>query len=171
MAEENGTIERPFTAFNFKVVFTRENEDRPLCEAAFSECDGLEVTMEPKTFREGGNNVSQIHLVGPVTYGQLSLKRGMTSSFDLWTWYDDVLQRPNHGLRVDGMVVMLASRRTPKEEREEGSAGGREQVTFLLSRCLPVRIKAPALSAADGQVAIEELQVAYERLKIVKLSS
>jgi phage tail-like protein len=165
MPNGDGVLERPFTAFNFRVVFTREGESDPLCHGAFAECDGLEVTMEPKTYREGGNNVSQIHLVGPVSYGQLSLKRGMTSSFDLWTWYDDVLTRADHGLRLDGIVVMLGSQRAPEEE------GGDEveQATFFLSRCLPVRIKAPALSAKDGQIAIEELTVAYERLKILKL--
>lgn len=165
MADEQANIERPFTAFNFKVVFTREGEDEPLCAAAFAECDGLEVTMQPKTIQEGGNNVTQIHLVGPLTYGQLSLKRGMTSAFDLWTWYDDVCRREHYGLRVDGIVVMLASQRAPEEE----GAGEVEQATFLLSRCLPVRIKAPALNAKDGQIAVEELQVAYERLKIVSL--
>lgn len=165
MPDEQASVERPFTAFNFKVVFTREGQDEPLCGGAFAECDGLEVTMQPKTIQEGGNNVSQIHLVGPLTYGQLSLKRGMTSSLDLWTWYDDVCQRENYGLRVDGVVVMLASQRAP----EDAGGGEVEQATFLLSRCLPVRIKAPALSAKDGQIAIEELQVAYERLKIVRL--
>jgi phage tail-like protein len=162
---EEGLLERPFTAFNFRVVFTREGESEPLCQAAFAECDGLEVTMEPKTYREGGNNVTQIHLVGPVGYGQLSLKRGMTSAFDLWTWYDDVLTRAHHGLRLDGIVVMLGSQRAPEDE----GGGDVEQATFLLSRCLPVRIKAPALNAKDGQVAIEELTVAYERMKILKL--
>ena len=37
--------------------------------------------------------------------------------------------------------------------------------SFQLSRCVPVKLKAPALSARDGQVAVEELQVAYETLR------
>ena len=32
--------------------------------------------MEPKTIREGGNNTTMVHFVGPVSYGQLTLKRG-----------------------------------------------------------------------------------------------
>lgn len=167
MAQGDGVLERPFTAFNFKVVFTREGQDTPLCDAAFAECDGLEMTMEPKTFQEGGNNVSQIHLVGPVTYGQLSLKRGMTASFDLWTWFDEVAQRSGYGERVDGVVVMLGSRRSP-ETTEGGEEVPAVFPTFLLSGCLPVRIKAPTLNASDGEVAIEELEVAYERLQLVK---
>ena len=46
----------PFTAFNFGVEI-RVNDAIPrVCSAAFAECDGLEMTMEVKTIREGGNN-------------------------------------------------------------------------------------------------------------------
>ena len=43
---------------------------------------------------------------------------------------------------------------------------GRERVRFVLSRCLPVKVKAPPLNAKDGAVAIEELQIAYERISV-----
>jgi phage tail-like protein len=151
---------RPLTAFNFRVVLTLDGEDRPLCDAAFAECDGLEMTMEPKTYQEGGNNLAQIHLAGPVTYGQLTLKRGMTTSHDLWRWFDRVVEGET-GLRADGLVQLLGS--APARPDGEGEA----QVGFLLSRCLPVRIKAPALNAKDGAVAIEEMAVAYERLRLL----
>ncbi|MBO0779033.1 MAG: phage tail protein, partial [Ktedonobacteraceae bacterium] len=55
----------PFTTFNFAVeINVPEIADLPtyLCDAAFSECDGLEMTMEVKTIREGGNNGKQIRL-------------------------------------------------------------------------------------------------------------
>ena len=37
--------------------------------------------------RVGGVNDRQIHLIGPVTYSQLTLKRGMTSNLQLWQWF------------------------------------------------------------------------------------
>ena len=40
--------------------------------------------------------------------------------------------------------------------------------SFLLSRCVPVKLKAPALSGKDGMVAIEEFQLAYETLTLKK---
>ena len=85
---------RPFTAFNFSVEITLDGVDgvsSPICGAAFSECDGLEITLEPKTIREGGRNNGPIHLAGAMSYGQLTLKRGMTNSFDLWKWFGDRL--------------------------------------------------------------------------------
>lgn len=160
MAEQKDNTVRPFTTFNFKVVFTREGQSEPICNAAFSECDGLEMTMEPKTYQEGGNNFAQHHLVGPVTYGQLTLKRGMTDSYDLWRWFDDVVGG-QLGHRVNGEVLFLGSQ--PKNK--DGSDNIR--MSFYLSRCLPIKLRAPTLNATDSSVAIEEMQVAYERLKVV----
>jgi phage tail-like protein len=143
----------PFTAFNFSVEINRGTDGKPLANAAFSECDGLEQTMEVKTIREGGGNDRQIRLSGPVAFGQLTLKRGMTAGFDLWTWFKDSLADPR--LRADAEVVLLAA------------DGSTERARFLLTRCLPIKIKAPALNAKDGQIAIEELQLVYETLQLV----
>lgn len=148
-------LARPFTVFNFSVNLTLPGQARPFCQATFAECDGLEMTMEPKKIQEGGNNRQAIHLIGPVSYGQLSLKRGMTpDSFELWDWFDRVLQQDQHGLRADGLVIMLAS------------DGQTQQAIFELTRCLPIKLKAPAFNAASGAVGVEEMQIAYETLSI-----
>lgn len=144
----------PFTAFNFAVEINRGEEGSALVNAAFSECDGLEMNLEVKTIREGGSNDRQIRFNGAAAYGQLTLKRGMTESFDLWDWFADSMRDPR--LRASADVVMFAA------------DGTTERARFRLARCVPVKIKAPALNAKDGQVAIEELQVAYESLRLVK---
>lgn len=152
----NDTIMQPFVAFNFAVEIDLSESPGggvKLCNAAFAECDGLEMTMEPKTIREGGSN-AQVRLAGPVSFGLLTLKRGMTASFDLWDWFDDVQLDPS--LRANTEVVMFAA------------DGETVLVSFVLSRCLPVKLKAPALNAKDGAVAIEELQIAYETLSLRK---
>ncbi len=146
--------ERPFTTFNFRVTLQLDGESRPICEGEFSEVDGLEMSLAPKTIREGGNNARQIHLVGPVSYGQLTLKRGMTSNFDLWRWFGEVQQ--NRALRASGEIIMLAADRST------------ETVRFQLTGCLPVKLRAPSLSARDGLLAIEEMQIAYEALEVTR---
>ena len=62
--------------------------------------------MDVKTIREGGNNGAQIRLTGPMNFGQLTLKRGMTANFDLWDWFKAMLTNP--ALRADAEVVLLA---------------------------------------------------------------
>ena len=143
----------PFTTFNFSVEINRGQSGGPLAAAEFSECDGLEMTMDVKTIREGGANDRPIRVNGPVNYSNLTLKRGMTRNHDLWTWFQDSVADPR--LRADAEVVMLAP------------DGKTEQARFQLSRCVPVKMKAPALAAKDGNVAIEEIQIAYETLKFV----
>jgi phage tail-like protein len=129
-----------------------------LVNAAFSECDGLDMTMDIKTIREGGNNTQQIRMVGAVNYGQVTLKRGMTASFDLWDWFD-AQQHANptqlrKDIRGDVDVVIIAPDRTT------------ELVRFVLKKCLITKLKAPALNAKDGVVAIEEMQLSYESMTL-----
>ena len=139
----------PFTAFNFGVEIVPEGASAPLVSAAFSECDGLEMGMDVKTIREGGSNDRQVRLAGPATFGQLTLKLGMTlASFELWKWMADSIADPS--LRAQAEVVLYAA------------DGSTERARIVLQRCLPVKLKAPALNAKDGAVAVEELQLAYE---------
>jgi phage tail-like protein len=111
----------------------------------------LEMTMDVKTIREGGNNGVQIRLTGPINYSSLTLKRGMTETFDLWKWVELVQTNPE--IRADAQVIVYSPDKKVKAK-------------FILSRCLPVKLKAPPLNAKDGGVAIEELQLAYESLKL-----
>ena len=111
-------------------------------------------TSDVKTIREGGNNGRQIRLTGPLTFGQVTMKRGMTSNLELWDWFNLMLS--DQSLRADAEVVIFAS------------DGETERARFQLSRCVPVKLKSPPLNAKDGAVAIEELQIAYEKLTLKK---
>jgi phage tail-like protein len=141
-------VSEPFTAYSFRVDILLPDSQEPLCDAAFAECDGLELRLDVRSLREGGNNAGPILLAGGASYGQVTLRRGMTSSFDLWDWCGAVLNDP--GLRADAVVTVLS----PDLETV--------RARFRLRRCLPVRLKAPRLDALDGAIAIEELQLACE---------
>ncbi len=142
----------PFTNFNFSIEITQASSAARLVSAAFAECDGLEMTMEVKTIREGGSNNRQVRLTGPLNFGTLTLKRGMTANFDLWDWFTQMSDDP--ALRANVDVVLYAPN------------GQDVRARFKLARCLPVKLKAPALNAKDGTLAIEELQIAYESLTL-----
>ena len=148
------SVNYPFTNFNFAVSIHVDGVAEQICDAAFAECDGLEMTMDVKTIREGGNNGKQIRLAGPMTFGQVTMKRGMTANLELWDWFNLMLEKPS--LRAKAEVVIFAA------------DGETERARFLLSRCIPVKLKSPPLNAKDGAVAIEEFQMAYETLTLVK---
>ncbi|HSN77282.1 MAG TPA: phage tail protein [Anaerolineae bacterium] len=150
--------EYPLTNFNFLVHLNIPNASglgisNPLCQMEFAEVDGLEMTMEPKTVREGGNNTQQTNLVGPVTYGNLTLKRGVTSNLDLWTWFAAATGNTARATRASGVIVMQDS-------------AGQNRVRIDLFGCLPIKVKAPSFNAKDGQVAIEELQIAVAAFRV-----
>jgi phage tail-like protein len=150
-----------FTTFRFEVQLELDNPqqfDLPkmLCQAAFREVDGLEMTMEPRRLREGGNNTQQIFLVGPVSYSNVTLKRGMTSALDLWRWFSLAAAGQDgrgRGAKARGLITMR-------------DMANNVQVYFKLRGCLPIKIKAPALNATDGLIAIEEMQIAYSWLEV-----
>ncbi len=48
----------------------------------------------------------------------------------------------------------------------QSSDGSRTDASFRLERVLPVKLKAPGLNAKEGQIAIEEMQLVYERLLV-----
>ena len=153
----NETIIYPFTAFNFEVEINVPGVSNKLCNASFSECDGLEINMDVKSIREGGNNTSQLRLFGAVNYGTLTLKRGMTANFDLWDWFNALYEPGKARTRGVASIVYLAPDK-------------KENVRFVLSGCIPIKLKAGALNGKDGTVAIEEMQVAYESLEMKKPS-
>ena len=149
----------PFINFNFSIEIKVEGvaDDDLVCKAQFSECDGLELTMDVKTIREGGGNNREIHLAGPISYSELTLRRGMTADLHLWQWFNAVVKDPS--LRSDATIVMF------------GADGETVQATFTLSRCLPLKLKAPSLSAGEGGIAVEEFQLGYEHFTIEGLTN
>jgi phage tail-like protein len=146
----------PFTAFNFGIEI-KLPKTAALYSGSFSECDGLEMTMEVKTIREGGNNGAQIRFTGPLTYGQLVLKRGMTKDTDMWDWFRDSFNDPS--LRATAEVIMFGSAAGKQDKQNETRR-------FVFKGCVPVKVKAPALNAKEGLIAIEELQIAYESMEL-----
>lgn len=149
-------LDQPFIASRFEVVLDLDTATvglaSPLCDAAFAECDGLEVTMATKTLEVGGINDRQVHLIGPVTSGQLTLKRGMTNNLQLWQWFAQGT-KPGSVLTAHGTITLWDADGTPGLE-------------FSLTGCLPVRMRAPSLNArGEGGVAVEELGLVYEKLE------
>jgi hypothetical protein len=71
----------PLHAFHFQVDFDEDSlagrggGSIPLCSGAFSECTGLEATMEPKVIKEGGRNYGPAQRAGTVTFATVVLKR------------------------------------------------------------------------------------------------
>lgn len=157
----------PLPAFRFQVDFfeTTARRDTPgsqtslaLCSGAFSECSGLEATMEPFVIRPGGLNYGAVQRVGKVTFATVVLRRGMTTTQHLWKWFAMVSggEQPAYAYRLDAKVTVF-------------DHAGEPRLRWKLARALPVKFKAAELNAVSINVGIEELQLAHEGLTMERI--
>ncbi len=131
-----------------------------LGDGGFQECSGLEVQMDVAELIEGGRNDGVVRRVGHGKYTNIVLKRGMlhppngTVNNELWGWLQRILSGARPVERYDGVIEVL----TP--------AGDAVSATWTFDRGLPVKIAGPQLNARTGEVAIEELTIAHEGLRL-----
>jgi phage tail-like protein len=129
---------------------------------AFQECSGLEIEMDIQEYQEGGRNNGTVRRVGRAKYQPLLLKRGMFFSTtgdgkvntDLWHWMQRVLNGERPVPRYDGIVHVMA-------------ADGLVRATWMFDRGLPAKIRGPELNGKTGDIAIEELTIAHEGLRLL----
>lgn len=148
-------VDRPFPAFRFEVTFIRDDlrtkDPKPvvLGKGAFSECTGLEATMEPKTIEEGGLNYGAHQRVGRVSFSTVILKRGVTYNRDLWFWFQNTQLSYAHRLSVK--ITLF-------------DQSGTAQWAWQLKRCMPVKFKSADMNSTSAEVAVEELHLVHEGL-------
>lgn len=124
--------------------------------ASFSECSGLSVKIKTDTYYEGGVNDQQRIFLGQPQFSEVILKRGMTDDLVFWEWVSQILSGKTKRRNVNITVFNQA---------------GETMQCWTLIGAVPVGWKAPSLQANSNTVAIEELTLAYEGLKIAKSGS
>jgi phage tail-like protein len=145
----------PLHVFRFHLRFRRTaggSGPEDICRGAFSECTGLEATMEPKAIKAGGLNYGAVQRAGPVSFATVVLKRGMTSSRDMVTWFQ---------LVAGGSYAYRLS-----AEIEVQNPAGEPVLTWGLDECLPVKFKAADLNAKGTEVGVEELHLVHQGLRL-----
>lgn len=124
--------------------------------AGFSECSGLDTTLTVEEYRAGGENGAVLKFPTRVSAGNIRLRRGVALSDDLWNWLAAFAR--GKGKRRDGTITLQNDLHIPLK-------------TWAFTRALPIKWTGPTLDAAQNRVAIEELELAPERLELVTASS
>lgn len=154
----NGARQDPVLGCNFVVTLTDSSSlltialsaMRQASVAGFSECTGLESGFQVEEYREGGDNGVTRKFPSRAASGNLKLRRGVVAADDLWQWHLSFIE--GRGKRRDGTVVLQDSRQRPVR-------------VWHFIRAMPVKWSGPGLHAAQGQVAIEELEIAHEGIR------
>jgi phage tail-like protein len=141
-------------------AFTNTPGGTAFTDGAFQECTGLEIEMDVQEYLEGGRNDGVIRRAGRAKYQPLVLKRGMFFAAsggvnpELWRWIQDVTSGVRPIARYDGLVQVM-------------DVGNQVVATWVFDRGLPAKIRGPELNARTGEIAMEELHIAHEGLRLV----
>jgi phage tail-like protein len=161
------------TTFRFDVAlrFSPGGGDVPRGDATdvrlgFQEVGGLELEMDATELVEGGRNDGVVRRAGRIKSPSLVLKRGMFydvgaggAALDFWTWIQGIMEGELPVRRCDGSVTLKA---TPP-----GKAAPEPACTWAFEGGLPLKVKGPDLNARTGEVAIEELHIAHQGLRML----
>jgi phage tail-like protein len=144
--------ERPYVQFNFLVDLGTGNTDGP--EAGFQEVSGIGMEVTVSEYRTGNakeNSVMKITGMNKST--DVTMKRGVIGSLNLYQWLNDIRNGNQNALR--NVTVQL--------QNEDHTA---VVATWKLLRARITKHTSGPLNAKGGDVAMEELVLAYERLEM-----
>jgi phage tail-like protein len=122
--------------------------------AGFSEVETLATTTDVIEYREGTDPTHTRKLPGLTKYGNITLKRGMTTSLELYQWHQQIVSGPLTGNRK--LVVIVV-------QDESGADQGR----FVVREAWPVKYAVSDLNAKSNEVLIELLELANEGIERV----
>jgi phage tail-like protein len=143
-AAKVGVTADPYRNYNFLL------QVQDISEAHFTECTGLGMRVHPIRYRESGAGQIVRMLPGPVEYGEVTLRYGLTNSLDLWSWL--LMAAKGTVQRRHVSIVML------------DSDGAREAFRWNLINSWPCEWRGVPLDALGREAAIEEMHLAFDSL-------
>lgn len=140
--------DNPYPNFNFQVDIDGT------AVAGFMECSGLESSTEVMEYREGGDKFNTVRkLPGITKYSNITLKRGITGSTNLYDWrqkaIDGQVERRNFSI-----ILLDENRQTVYK--------------WDIRNAWPCRLTGPRLVAGESGVAVEILEICHEGYSVTK---
>jgi phage tail-like protein len=113
----------------------------------FTECSGLEMSLDIEEYKEGGRNGEYLVFPTRVKWSHITLKRGVGAGTGLWDWHYGFVE--GKGKRRDGVITLLNDLHLPNN-------------IWYFRRGLPVKYTGPTMNASQSSVAIESVEIAHE---------
>jgi len=134
------------TVFHFRVEWGGT-------QIGFSEVTGLNIEVQPIEYRDGlSPEYSVVKMPGLKKYGNITLKRGVfKGDNEFYTWYNEI--KLNQPERRDITISLLDEEHNPV-------------MVWKLINAWPTKITSPDLKANGNEVAIEQLEIAHEGVRI-----
>ena len=139
--------DNPLIASNFAL------EVQGVVSGFFREVSGFDNQSEiiiHKMVNETGQ-VLQQKVPGELTWGDITLRRGITDDMELWNWRQLIIDGKVEEARKDGSIVMYHQ-------------DGTEKSRYNFVKGWPCAWKGPDVSADTNDIAIEEITITHEGL-------
>jgi len=117
----------------------------------FTECAGIgseHEIIEHKVVDNNGHEVIR-KIPGRLKWGDVTLKRGITSDMEVWTWRDKVVQGTMKDARRNCSITMLDRTYSPVAQWDFVNAW-------------PTKVTGPALKSDSNEFGVEEMTLAHE---------
>jgi phage tail-like protein len=142
----------PYPSYNYLVDLKGRDPEKPL--GGFSELAGLKTELHISEYRDGNDANPHVHKYpGVHTVGDVTLKRGLVDTSDLWGWITSA--------RTSGVDAQRDVTITLRDEANQPVQ------VYKLFNVVPKAYTGPTLNGkGSGDLAIEELVLAAEGFEI-----
>jgi phage tail-like protein len=144
--------ERPYVQFNFLVDLGNGNTNGP--QAGFQEISGIGMEVTVSEYRPGNHKENSVmKIMGMNKSTDVTMKRGVIGSLDLYQWLNQIRNGDQNALRTVTIQLQSEDHTTVVQ-------------TWRLLRARIIKHTSGPLNAKGTDVAMEELGIAYERLEM-----
>jgi len=139
-----GARKDPLASFSFYV------DIQGTVVGTFKECSGMGSETELIELKESDKGrLRYMKIPGALKWENISLKRGITDSMDIWKWRKQVEQGDVNGARKNGSIIMY----------DQTNA---EVARWNFESGWPRKVSGPTFNAENNEIGIEELEIVHE---------
>ncbi len=124
-----------------------------LYEGSFTECSGMSAKREVCEVREGGVNDYVHKLPGRISYGDITLRKGVMFSTGLWDWFEEGLK----GYKVKRRDLTII---------QYSSYFNIPARWYNVEDAFPINWEVSKLSADSNQFAVESLTLTFKTIEV-----
>lgn len=135
----------PLAGFQYAV------EIQGVVSGYFTECGGLgseHDVIEHKIVSESGKEIIQ-KIPGRMKWQDITLKRGITDSMDIWDWRKKVEDGDVESARSNGSIVMFDQHLS-------------EVARWNFENGWPIKVSGPSMKSDANEIGVEELTITHE---------
>ena len=142
----------PLVSFNFGVKIGDQ------LSGFFTECNGLGSESEVVEHKIVGDKGKEFirKIPGRLKWGDITLKRGITTNTDFWTWRKQVEDGNIKDARQKSCAIIMYDQ------------DGTSVAEWTFDYAWPSKINGPAVKTDDNSVSVEEITIVHEGIRRTK---